>query len=273
MWRGILRHRFSRNVLAAVASLALILLAWQAAIDWFHVPSYVACTPLQAIDAIRTNWSVLSPLVFATVRETFYGFAAGTASGLALAVLMSRFHLFERLTYPVLITSQAIPIVALAPILVLIFNFTLTPIVIVVALFVFFPITINTLGALKSVDRDLLGLTRVLGAKRWRTLVFIELPSALPAFLSGLRIGGVYAVSGAILAQLYDTTTGSLAVHQSTALSSFQTPEVYGDTLLMTAMSLLWFLLVVWIGYLATPWLRRSTAPRWPWRARTDPTD
>ncbi len=271
--RGFFRHRFVRNVLAAIVSVALILLAWQWAVEYFHVKSYVACTPSQAFDAIRTDWPVLRPLVWATVRQTIYGFVAGTVCGFVLAVIMSRFALFERLTYPAIITSQAIPIVALAPILVLIFNFTLTPIVIVIALFVFFPITINTLTALKNVDKDLMNLSRVLGAKKWRTLVYIELPSALPSFMSGMRIGSVYAVSGAILAQLYDTTTGSLAVHQTTALSSFQTPAVYGDTILMTAMSLAWFLVVVWIGYLATPWTRRATAPKWPWRARTESTD
>jgi ABC-type nitrate/sulfonate/bicarbonate transport system permease component len=269
---AILGHRFTINLLASLVSVLLLWFVWWAIVAYAHPASYVACTPAQAFDAITSNWSSLSPLVWQTVRETTYGLAAGTVCGFALAVFMSRLRLVEQLLYPTIITSQAIPIIALAPILVLIFNFTLTPIVIVVGLFVFFPITINTLGAFKAVDRDLLDLARVLGARRWRRFTFIELPSAVPGFLSGLKIGSVYAVSGAIIAQVYDTVSySSLAFNQQHALNDLSIPLVYGDTMVMTALSLLSFLVAVAIGYVATPWLHRDVAPHWPWAGRTEP--
>lgn len=266
MWRW----RFIRNLGASAISVGIIWFAWWAIVTYAHVQSYVACTPAQAFDEITQHWSILSPLIWATVRETLYGLAAGTASGVLLATFMSRFRVVEQLLYPTIILSQAIPIIALAPILVLIFNFTLTPIIVIVALFVFFPIAINTLGAFKAVDRDLLDLARVLGARRWRRFAVIEVPSVIPGFLTGLKIGSVYAVSGAVIAQLYDTTSGaSLGLSQYHALQDFSIPLAYGDTMVMTALSLLSFLLVVALGYVATPWLHRDVAPRWPWAGRT----
>jgi ABC-type nitrate/sulfonate/bicarbonate transport system permease component len=261
--------RFAVKVAISIISVLLLWFAWWAIVTITHPAPYVACTPNQAFAAITSNWSSLRPLVWQTVKQTVDGLIAGTVCGFALAVLMSRLRLVEQLIYPTIITSQAIPIIALAPILVLIFSYTLTPIVIVVALFVFFPITINTLGAFKAVDRDLLDLARVLGARRWRRFMFIEVPSVVPGFLSGLKIGSVYAVSGAIIAQLYDTTGSSLAFNQQRAAIDLSVPLAYGDTIVMTALSLLSFLLAVAIGFVATPWLHRDIAPWRPWAGRT----
>jgi ABC-type nitrate/sulfonate/bicarbonate transport system permease component len=266
-----LTHRYTMNVAAAALSIGAIWFGWWAAVTGLHAKSYVACTPAQAFDAITQNWSFLQPLVWSTIQLTFFGFAAGTIAGLLLATVMSRVRLLEQLLYPTVITSQAIPVVALAPLLVLIFNFTDTPIVIVVAVFTFFPITINTLGAFKAVDPDLVDLARALGSRRWRRFTVIELPSAVPGLLAGLKIASVYAVSGAIISELFDTTSASsLGYNQARAIASYNTPLIYGDTIVMTVMSLVWFLAVVGLGYLATPWLHRDEAPRW-WRGgRTD---
>lgn len=271
-WRRTAGHPLVRGLVAPIISLAVIWFVWWALVRGLHVAVYVACTPAQAFDAITQNWSTLSPLVWATMRETVYGLLIGTACGAVFAIVMSRLRIVELLLYPPIITSQAVPIIALAPILVLIFNFTLTPIVMIVTLFVFFPITVNTLGALKAVDRDLLDLTRALGARRWRRFAFIELPSALPGFLSGLKIASVYAVSGAIIGQLYDTVNNaSLAINQTRAVNDFRIPLVYGDTMLMTVLSLVMFLAAVAIGYLATPWLHRDVARPWSRAGKTEP--
>lgn len=273
-WRAVAGVPLVRILVAPAISLLVIWFAWWGIVTWFHVQSFIACTPAQAFDAVTSNWSsLLSPLVWATVRETVYGLLAGTGCGVVLAVLMSRLRVIELLLYPPIITSQAVPIIALAPILVLIFNYTLTPIVTIVALFVFFPITINTLAALKGVDRDLLDLTRVLGAKRARRFALIEVPAALPGFLSGLRIASVYAVSGAIIGQFYDTSGDSLGHDQYIQFGRLNIPLVYGETMIMTALSLAMFLVVVAIAYLATPWLRRDVAPRWSRAGRTGSTE
>lgn len=262
--RRLIRHRAVRSTAAAVLAVGLIVGIWQWIVTADHTPSYVACTPAQAFDAITQNWSTLAPLVWSTLRETAYGLLIGVGCGFAFAVVMSRSRLVEQLLYPILITSQAVPIIAVAPILVLIYSFTLTPILVVAALFVFFPVTINTLAGFRNVDPELRALARVLGAKRWRTFLRVELPSASTGLLSGLKISSVYAVSGVVLAQLFDTVSGdSLGFNQESALSSYRTSLVFGDTILMAAMGLFWFLVTVWIGYAVTPWRHRDTTPRW----------
>ena len=131
---------------------------------------------------------------------------------------------------------------------------------------VFFPVTVNVLDGLSHVDQDLVSLARVYGASRWRTFVHIEIPASASPIFSGLKIGATYAVSGAIIGELFGSLNSSLAIYQEHANSNLNTAAVYGTTMLMTAIGISWFLLVLGLEILATPWLRRSVARRPLWR-------
>lgn len=262
-------RRLLKAVLGPIVSLIAVVAIWQAIVVWGHVPSYIAPRPLAAWQAITQNWSTLWPLTSWTIKETVYGFFAGVVFGIAFGVVMAKVPFLAKTVYPVLIMSQAIPIVALALPLVLILGFSLMPKVVIVAWIVFFPVTVNVLDGLHNVDKDLLTLSQVLGASKWRTFVVIEIPGAITPLFSGLKIGATYAVTGAIIAELAASSGSSLALYQHAQAGQLNAAGVYGTTILMTAIGMGWFLLTLGAEYLCTPWRRRSVARR-KWRgART----
>jgi ABC-type nitrate/sulfonate/bicarbonate transport system permease component len=230
------------------------------------VAPYIAPRPMAAIRSVTGNWSSLWPLVLGTLRETVYGFVTGALLGVAFGVVMAKVPVLLRLVYPVLVLSQAVPIIALGAPLVLILGFGVGPKVVIVAWIVFFPVTVNMLDGLSHVDKDLLNLARVYGASRWRTFIHIEVPASASPLFSGLKIGATYAVTGAIIGELAASEGSSLALYQEQANSNLNTAAVYGTTMLMTAIGISWFLLVIGVEIWATPWLRRSVARRRLWR-------
>ena len=264
-------RKVARNVGVPVLSIVLLFALWQGIVVVFHVAPYIAPRPRQAILAVTQNWSTLWPLVLGTIRETVYGFIAGAVLGVGLGVIMAKVPVLQRLVYPVLVLSQAVPIIALAAPLVLILGFSVTPKVVIVAWIVFFPVTVNVLDGLSHVDQDLVNLARVYGAPRWRTFIQIEIPATATPLFSGLKIGATYAVTGAIIGELAASDGSSLALYQEHANTNLNTAAVYGTTMLMTVIGISWFLLVVGAEVFATPWQRRTVARR-RWR-RADRSD
>jgi len=247
--------RFRRNLLGSFLSFAAVIGVWQAIITFGHVAPYVAPTPLNAWRSIVANWSHLWPLTLATVKETLFGFVAGATLGIGLGVLLSKRRFVQRVIYP-------IPIIALAPPLVLVLGFGLTPKVVIVAWIVFFPVTVSVLDGLANVDRDLLMLARAYGASPWRTFLAIEVPSASTSLFSGVKIGATYAVTGAIIGELAASSGSSLAMFQHAQSAQLDAAGVYGTTLIMTVVGMSWFGVVTLVEFFTTPWKRRSVARR-----------
>ncbi len=260
-------RRLLRNVGMPILSIALLFGLWQGIVVLFHIAPYIAPRPWAAILSVTQNWSSLWVLILGTIRETIYGFLVGAALGVGLGIVMARAAVLRGLVYPVLILSQAVPIIALAPPLVLILGFGTGPKVFIVAWITFFPVTVNVLDGLSHVDRDLLNLAKVYGASRWRTFVHIEMPATATPLFSGLKIGATYAVTGAIIGELAASEGSSLALYQEHANTNLDTAAVYGTTLVMTLIGISWFLVVLGVEHLLTPWQRRSTARRWRRRA------
>jgi ABC-type nitrate/sulfonate/bicarbonate transport system permease component len=249
-------------VLAPIASLVLVVGVWALIIRVFDIPTFVAPSPLEALGALREDWPTLQPLALETIRETAYGFAIGAVLGFLLAVAMAQTRALQGLIYPILIASQAVPIIAIAAPLVIMLGFGIGPKIALVAWIVFFPVAVNVLDGLANVDRDLLRLGRALGGGRLRILLVIRLPATVTPLFSGLKLGATYAVTGAIIGQLVASTGQSLAGFQRAANSSIDTPAVWGAALVMTAIGIGWFLLVVGVERLATPWRSRATRRR-----------
>ncbi|HET9090741.1 MAG TPA: ABC transporter permease [Acidimicrobiales bacterium] len=266
-------RKLLRNIGVPVLSLLLLLALWQAIVVGFNVAPYVAPRPWQAILSVTQNWSTIWPLALGTIRETVYGFLIGAFLGVFLGVVMAKIPVLQRSVYPVLVLSQAVPIIALASPLVLILGFSIMPKIVIVAWIVFFPVTVNVVDGLSHVDPDLINLARVYGAPRWRTFVHIEMPATTTPLFSGLKIGATYAVTGAVIGELAASEGSSLALYQEHANSNLNAAAVYGTTMVMTAIGISWFLLVVATEVAATPWQRRSVARRYPWRRARFETD
>jgi ABC-type nitrate/sulfonate/bicarbonate transport system permease component len=261
-------RRLSDNAQRAgylIAAIALIFGIWNAVIWIFGLQPYVLPTPQSALSAIVDQRSTLAPLAWQTVKETAEGFLIGAALGFVLAVLMSAFRPVQRLVFPTLIASQAVPIVALAAPLVILFGFGMLPKLIIVAWVVFFPVVVNVLDGLAHIDKDLVNLSRVMGARRTREFIHIRLPATLSPLFTGLKIGATYAVTGAVIGEWTASSQQGLGTYLLSANSSFNIQLVFGVTILLTAIGIISFLLVMAVESVATPWRNHSTAPRLTW--------
>jgi ABC-type nitrate/sulfonate/bicarbonate transport system permease component len=262
-WRGAARH-----VLLWIGAIALIFAAWQVLIVILDVPAFVIPSPGAALSAIRDNADSLLALTWQTVSETFYGYVVGALVGFLLAIVMAPTPIVHRLLYPALVTSQAVPIVAIAAPLVIIFGFGLTPKLIIVAWVVFFPVVVNVLDGLASVDRDQINLAKLLGGTRLRTFLIVRLPASIGPLFSGLKIGATYAVTGAVIGEWTASSSVGLGTFLLSANAQMNTAGVYGAMLLLTGIGIGSFVLVLVAEHFATPWRTRMTAPAWYARHR-----
>lgn len=255
-WRDYARHAG-----LWIVAIALIFVAWKLLLVVTGLPPYVIPPPGKAIGVIIDNIPMMQQLTWQTLTETFYGYVAGAIIGVVLAVIMAQIPIVHRLLYPALVTSQAVPIVAIAAPLVIIFGFGLTPKLIIVAWIVFFPVVVNVLDGLASVDQDQVNLARLLGGTRLRTFLIVRLPACIGPLFSGLKIGASYAVTGAVIGEWTASSHIGLGTYLLTANAQMNTAGVYGAMLLLTAIGIGSFILVVIVEHFATPWRYRMTAP------------
>ncbi|MCB8874303.1 ABC transporter permease [Acidisoma silvae] len=254
-------REYARHIGLWIIAIALIFVAWELVLVVTGLPAYVIPSPAKAIGVIFDNIPLMQQLTWQTLGETFWGYVVGAILGVVLAVIMSQVPIIHRLLYPALVTSQAVPIVAIAAPLVIIFGFGLTPKLIIVAWIVFFPVVVNVLDGLGSVDQDQVNLARLLGGTRLRTFMIVRLPACIGPLFSGLKIGACYAVTGAVIGEWTASSHIGLGTYLLTANAQMNTAGVYGAMLLLTAIGIGSFLLVVIVEHFATPWRTRMTAP------------
>lgn len=203
-------------------------------------------------------WNYRETLLFHakfTLQETFYGLAAGILLSFVTATLMDRFDVLDRAFSPLLVISQTIPTIAVAPILVLWFGYDMTPKIILVVLTTYFPITVGLLGGYKSVDKDAINLMRAMGATRLEIFEHLKFPHALPQFFSGLRIAASYAVVGAVVAEWLGGFNG-LGVCMTRMKKAYAFDTMFGIIIFIVVISLLLLLFVKVLAKLCMPWER-----------------
>ena len=186
-------------LLVAIAVLA----AWETIVAVKQIPPYLLPAPSAIFAALVQNWPSLSESMLVTIAVTLQGFAGALAAAILLAILFSQSRLAERALYPYAIILQVTPMVAIAPLILIWVGFEHIDraLALIAGMIAFFPILSNTVQGLKSTDFNLIDLTRLYGASRWQTLVNVQLPSALPALLTGMKIGGVIALIGEVTAE------------------------------------------------------------------------
>ena len=247
-----------RRALPAAGILVAIALIWEAVSHWFVVPDYV----LPSLDRIwRTgvsSWSgTLASATWVTTKEVVLGFLLAVVVALALAFALNSSRTVRNAVYPLLIGSQAVPIVVIAPVLAIIFGYTITPKLIVVALICFFPIVVNTIDGLASVDPDLLKVMRTLDGNRWATLRRVEAPAALPSMFSGLRIAATYAPIGAVFGE-YAGSQNGLGYVMIQAIPQLETDLVFAAIFILTFEAILLFIAVSVLERIICPWAREG---------------
>jgi ABC-type nitrate/sulfonate/bicarbonate transport system permease component len=242
-----------RRVLPPLLLLALVILLWQGIASLPSVDNLTLASPVETWHALRTDRSLLLDEAGVTAVEVLAGFAISLVLGVALAVVMHLIRPLREAAYPLLVASQAIPILVLAPLFILAFGYGIGPKLAIVTLICFFPIVVNMLDGLRSTDADLLKLMRSLGASRWMRLWKAELPSSLPFLFSGIRIAATVSVIGAVFGEWAgaDRGLGRLVL---LANNQLQTPRVYAGTVLLTLMAIALFAIVSVVERLAIPW-------------------
>lgn len=243
-------------------SIVALLVVWQVGVVALRIPSYILPTPIASFQAIAEDWDTVSNGILVTGQEFLLGFALGSLVGFLLAVVMGQVPWLYRFLYPIMIISQAIPVIAIGAALVIWLGFGLAPKLFIVGLIVFFPVLVNVLDGLRSVDQDSVNLARAMGASRWRTFVTVRLPATYTPLFSALKLSATFSVTGAVLAEQTASTTGGLGVYLSSMQSRFNTAGVFGAIVVFAALGLTAFLLISAWEIAATPWRRRGVAPR-----------
>jgi ABC-type nitrate/sulfonate/bicarbonate transport system permease component len=246
----------TRWLLAALL-LGLFVLAWQGVASLESVDDLLVASPVETAEALYDEFGLLSDNALVTLVEVLLGLAVAVPLGVLLAVAMHLVRPLRDAAYPLLVASQAIPIVVLAPVFVLAFDYGMGPKIAIVALICFLPVTVNLLDGLRSVPPELLKLMRSLGASRLRSLRSVELPAALPYLFSGLKIAATDSVIGAVFGEWAgaDEGLGRLVL---LANNQLETPRVYAGTVLLTLMAVGLFLAVVVAERLVCPWKRKE---------------
>ena len=229
--------------------------AWELAVRALHVPRYLLPAPSAVAGDVGTDGRLLLDNSWVTLREMLGGFALAVAAGLALALALHLSRTLRRALYPILIGSQTVPIVVLAPILVVLLGFDIAPKLAIVALVCFFPIVVNGVDGLRSVDADLVRMMRTLDASRWAILRRVELPSALPPLFSGMRVAATYAAIGAVFGEWSGSSAG-LGYLMLQATPNLDTPRIFAAVVILTLLSLALFLLVSLSERVLAPWAR-----------------
>jgi putative hydroxymethylpyrimidine transport system permease protein len=241
----------------SAALIVLFVLAWQGVASLDSVDDLTLASPVETWDALVDDWSLLWDNAWVTLVEVLLGLAIAALAGVGLALAMHLIRPLRDAAYPLLVASQAIPIVVLAPIFVLAFDYGIGPKLAIVALICFFPITVNLLDGLRSVEPELLKMMRSFGASRLRTLRSVELPASLPFLFSGLKVAATVSVIGAVFGEWAgaDEGLGRLVLLGNTQL---QTPRVYAGIVILTLMAVALFALVAVAERICCPWNRKE---------------
>lgn len=254
------------TVALAPVMFALTLALWQIVATWRRVPGWLMPTPWHVAATFWRARALIGANAAVTVEETLAGFGLAVALGTGLAVAIHLSTLVERLVVPWLVVSQTVPLLAFAPLLAVWFGFGLLPKVIVVFLVAFFPVVVDLADGLRRADADMLRLVRTMGATRLGLLWHVELPAALPALASGVRLTAAYAVAGAVVAEWTGATSG-LGNLMIQSASQFETAQTFAAIAVVSALGIALYVLVGAAERLFLPWMRPLPGAAAPVRA------
>lgn len=201
-------EKFGKWILPALV-LVIMLVAWDRVVVWNEIPHYILPGPALVFQTLITDSALLFEALLVTLQITLMALAVAVIGGVGLAVLFTQSRLVEMSFYPYAVILQVTPIVAIAPLIFIYVDSRIAGLLLCAWLVAFFPVLSNTTLGLNSADHNLRDLFRIYGASRWQTLRYLQLPSALPYFLGGLRIAGGLSLIGAVVAE-YVAGTGGL---------------------------------------------------------------
>jgi NitT/TauT family transport system permease protein len=261
------RERARRDRMGAliypIGMMVGLIAVWQAAALLFSFPPYLLPAPSAIAQAMDVNASVLIKQSLGTTVEILLGFALSVAVGVPLALAVYLWRPFERAVYPLLISSQAVPKVAVAPLFLVWFGFGLLPKVLIAFLIAFFPVVINTVMGLAALEREKIYLAQSMGLGPIATFFKIQLPNALPSIFAGLKISITFAVVGAVVGEFIGGQSG-LGYLLLIANGNMDTALLFAGIVALTVLGVILFALIGLLERLVLPphAVERTSFPR-----------
>jgi NitT/TauT family transport system permease protein len=251
------RERRSEIIFPILVAVGLVV-AWEVAADLFKIPTYLFPAPSQILAACRDNAALLLRESWVTTVEILLGYLLSIAIGLPLALAIFQWPVFAKSIYPILISTQAMPKVAIAPLFVVWFGFGFVPKILIAFLIAFFPIVINTVMGLSAIEHEKILLARSMGLSSFQTFRLIRFPNALPSIFAGLKISITLAVVGAVVGEFVGGDSG-LGYQLMVANGAMNTPLLFAGVLALTILGLILFGLVEVLERIAMPYRDRIT--------------
>ncbi len=252
-----------RNIVPPLILLLVLLAGWELTAYFSGLKPFILPSP---VDVVRAGWETRGQLVGAvgnTLLATVIGLVLAIVAGIATAAIMDFWPAARRALYPILVVSQTIQILAVAPIMVIWFGFGLMPTVLIVVLFCFFPLTVSLADGLTSADPEQLALLQAMGASRGQIWRLARVPSALPSFFSGLRLAVTYSVVAATIGEWVGGSPG-LGLYMLRSKNALATDQVFAAMFITSLLSVALFLLVSGIERVALPWYHsRQRRQQW----------
>lgn len=241
------RRRVRRERIGAIVypigMMVVALVLWEFAVRALSIPAYLLPAPSTIVESMVKNSAVLIKESIGTTIEILLGFALSVAIGIPLALAIYLWRPFARAIYPVLVSSQAVPKVAIAPLFLVWFGFGLMPKVLIAFLIAFFPVVINTAMGLAALEREKIYLAQSMGMGPFATFFKIQLPNAMPSIFAGLKISITFAVVGAVVGEFVGGQ-GGLGYLLLIANGNMDTPLLFGGIVALTVLGVVLFLLI-----------------------------
>jgi NitT/TauT family transport system permease protein len=248
-WQRILFSPWTRPLILVV----LLLVLWDLAIRVFGIKPYLIPAPEAVVRQLVAEWPKLWKESLVTTYATLGGFALSIAFGVPMALLIAYSRTVESFVYPLLVFSQSVPKIAIAPLFVVWFGFGIIPKVICAFMLGFFPVVVSTVAGFKSVDADMIDLARSMRASKLATFMRISLPQALPSLFAGLKVSVTLAVVGAVVGEFVGSNSGIGYVLQI-ANGNFDLPLMFAALALLSGIGVLLFVAVDVVERFTIPW-------------------
>jgi NitT/TauT family transport system permease protein len=254
---GARRREALSRVMPPFALLVAVIVVWEAVSRIFKIPEFVLPAPSTIVLTLIAHQRDLGYAAIVTAREVLWGFVLSGIIGAGVALVIARFATFGRALYPLVVLFQNVPKVALAPLFILWFGFDLTPKVVLIVVIAFFPVAINMLVGLQTVDSNLIALMRSVGASRNVILWRIQIPNSLPYLMAGLKVAVTLAVIGAIVGEFAGAQAG-LGYMIQFASTQMQTALVFAALVEVSVLGMLFYYVIEWIERRYIDWMPQA---------------
>ena len=245
------------DVLIPTVTVVGVLLIWQLAHMAWWLPRYMLPSPVEVVNAFLNDFPLLMQHAGSTLYEAFVGLAIAIVLSLVLSALMDRYEFLYKALSPIIILTQTIPTVAIAPLLVLWMGYETAPKITLIVITGFFPLVVNLLDGYRAADPDAIRMMRAMGATPWQIYRHVKLPGSMGFFFSGLHIATSYAIVGAVISEWLGGFSG-LGVYMTRVKKSFSYDKMFAVIFLISFLSLILLWLIRKLQKIVVPWERRK---------------